>query len=68
LSVINQVPDAAIDFSAQFLPVKGHAAESVRHPGLYGIDIESALTRFVGLDGCCQKQAPNQRENRLFHR
>ena len=35
--LVNQILDAAIDFSAEFLLVECHAAEFVRHPRLYDI-------------------------------
>ena len=50
--LVNQVPDATIDFSAELLLVECHAAELVRHSGLY--DIQRGLTRLASVDGCCQ--------------
>jgi hypothetical protein len=58
--------DAAVDFSAELVPVKRHAAKPVRNPGRD--DIERGLIPLAGLDECGQEQLAKQEVNRCFHR
>lgn len=61
---MDQVPDAAVDFSAEFPLVERPAAEPVGHPGLH--HVERGLTPFVRQNERRQEQAATERGPRRF--